>query len=43
MWDIDLRPFVWLAVVGAIAVALAVLVGVPLLSWWFWSHLQWVG
>ena len=38
----DLRPLFWLAMVGIGALVLVALIGVPLLGYWLWTHLQWV-
>lgn len=43
MWNFpDLRGLVVFAFIGIAAVALLLLVGLPLLIWWLWSHLVWV-
>lgn len=38
----DLRPVVVMAIVGLVATALAVLIGLPWLIYYLWTHIQWI-
>lgn len=40
MGRIDLRALVWLAYIVAGAVALAMLLGLPLAAWWAHNHMH---
>lgn len=40
MYDFDLSGVFYLAIIGLAAIALAVLVGIPLGGWWLYHHIQ---